>query len=173
MRWHAGRGLFWTAIGLVAASFALAMLGEELASATIKQMLLLWHEWIGLSALIALLGSFALHAVDPHRTRRLIPKWLPAFRSVVDGVLYALLVLQPLSGWLLASHEGKLASFFGWMLPPLANPSSVLADIGYFYHAVGGVLILLIALLSLRLNLTAWIFSLVRRSKKRRQTATR
>lgn len=173
MRWHAGRGLFWTAIGLVAASFALAMLGEEFASTTTKQTLLLWHEWIGLSSLLALIGSFVLHALDRRRTRRLVPKWLPGFRAVVDGALYALLLLQPLSGWLLASHEGKLASFFGWMLPALASPSSLFAEIGYIYHGIGGALILLIALLSVRLNLTAWIFSLVRRSKKRRKAVTR
>jgi cytochrome b561 len=82
----------------------------------------------------------------------------------VDVSLYVLLVIQPISGWLLASHEGKLASFFGWTLPPLASPSNVLADIGYIYHGAGGALIVLIAIFSLRLNLKAWVFRGMSRS---------
>ena len=159
MRWHAGRVLLWTAFGLVACSFLLAVAGEETASTTTKRTLLLWHEWIGLGSLVAL---------DSRRSRRLMPKWLPRYRAVVDVSLYVLLVIQPISGWLLASHEGKLASFLGWTLPSLAGESNVLADIGYIYHGVGGALIVLIAILSLRLNVKAWVFSLLRQSKRDR-----
>ncbi len=162
MQWHAGRVLFWTAIGLVACSFLLAIAGEETASTTTRQTLLFWHEWIGLGSLVALLLAFAVHALDSRPSRRILPKWLPRFRAVVDVSLYVLLVIQPISGWLLASHEGKLASFFGWTLPPLASPSNVLAGIGYIYHGAGGALIVLIAIFSLRLNLKAWVLSLLR-----------
>ena len=162
MQWHAGRVLFWTAIGLVACSFLLAIGGEETASTTTKQTLLLWHEWVGLGSLVVLLLAFTIHALDSRRSRRILPKWLPQFRAVVDVSLYVLLVIQPISGWLLASHEGKLASVFGWTLPPLAGPSNVLAVIGYIYHGAGGALIVLIAIFSLRLSLKAWVLSLLR-----------
>lgn len=56
--------LFWVAIGLVTSSFVLALVGEETASTTAEQTLLLWHEWIGLSSLTVLLVSFAAHALD-------------------------------------------------------------------------------------------------------------
>ena len=168
MRWHTGRVLFWTAIGLVACSFLLAVAGEETASTTTKQTLLLWHEWIGLGSLVVLLLSFTLHALDSRRSRRLMPKWLPRYRAVVDVSLYVLLVIQPISGWLLASHEGKLASFLGWTLPPLAGETNVFADIGDIYHGVGGALIVLIAILSLRFNVEAWVFSLLRQSERGR-----
>jgi cytochrome b561 len=97
-----------------------------------------------------------------------MPKWLPRYRAVVDVSLYVLLVIQPISGWLLASHEGKLASFRGWTLPPLAGEGNVFADISYIYHGVGGVLIVLIAILSLRFNVEAWVFSLLRQSERGR-----
>jgi len=41
MQWHAGRVLFWTAIGLVACSFLLAIVGEDTASTTAKRTRLL------------------------------------------------------------------------------------------------------------------------------------
>ena len=168
MQWHAGRALFWTAIGLVVCSFLLAVAGEETASATTKRTLLLWHESVGLGSLVVLLLAFSIHAPDSRRSKRILPKWLPLFRAVVDVSLYVLLVIQPISGWLLASHEGKLASVFGWTLPPLAGPSNMLADIGYLYHGAGGALIVLIAIFSLRLNLKAWVLSLMRHPERGR-----
>jgi cytochrome b561 len=166
MQWHAGRALFWTAIGLVVCSFLLAVAGEETGSATTKQTLLLWHESIGLASLLVLLLAFTIHALDSRRSRRLLPNWLPRLRALTDVLLYVLLVIQPISGWLLASHEGQLASLFGWTLPSLANPSSVLADIGYIYHGAGGALIVLIGILGLRLNVKAWLFSLLDHSAR-------
>src|SRR5579863_1088799 len=166
MQWHSGRMFFWLAIGLVTSSFVLALVGEETSSTEAKLTLLHWHEWIGFSSLVVLIFSFVLHSLDMRPPRRLMPRWLPRLRAAVEVSLYVLLVLQPISGWLLASHEGKLASFFGWTLPPLADSNNVLADIGYIYHGAGGAIIIIVAVLSLRLNLTAWVFSLFRTSKR-------
>jgi cytochrome b561 len=99
-----------------------------------------------------------------------MPHWLPQIRRGLEIALYALLLLQPLSGWLLAGHEGKLASFFGWTLPPLASPSGRLADYGLVYHGLGGALILAIVGLSLRVNLTALVWSLVPSGRRRRRS---
>jgi cytochrome b561 len=169
MQWHAGRALFWTAIGLVVCSFLLAVAGEETASTTTRQTLLLWHESIWLGSLVVLLLAFTAHALDSRRSSRLLPNWLPRLRALMDVLLYVLLVIQPISGWLLASHEGKLASLSGWTLPSLAGPSNLLADIGYIYHGAGGALIVLIAIFSLRLNVKAWLFSLLDHSARRRR----
>lgn len=173
MQWHAGRALFWTAIGLVVCSFLLAMVGEETTSTTTRQTLLLWHEWIGLGSLFVLVLSFAVHAMDSRRSMRILPTWLPRLRALMDISLYVLLVLQPISGWLLASHEGKLASLFGWTLPSLASRGDLLAEIGYIYHGAGGALIVLIAIFSLRLNVKAWLFSLLDHSARRRHATHR
>jgi cytochrome b561 len=105
--------------------------------------------------------------------RRFLPRWLPGFRAGVEVLLYALLIIQPISGWLLASHAGTLASFVGWTLPPLADRNTILADIGFLYHGAGGVLIMIIALLSLRINLTAWVLSVLEHSKRGRRTKIR
>lgn len=165
MQWHIGRKLVWVAIGLVASSVVLAVAGIETASTTAKRTLLNWHESIGLSSLVVLLIALAVHSLDAHPPRRVMPRWLPGIRAAVEVSFYALLVVQPISGWLLASHEGKLASFFGWTLPPLAEPSNLLAHVGYVYHSIGSALIIIVAVLSMRLTLGAWVFSLLRRAK--------
>ena len=50
MRWQWGRTLFWTTIGLVAGSFVLALVGEEISSTRVREQILNWHEWLGLLA---------------------------------------------------------------------------------------------------------------------------
>jgi len=159
MHWRLGRMLFWTAIGLVAAAFVLALVGEKASSTNARELILHWHEWLGLLSLVAIVVALAARQLGKYAGKPPLPNWLPRLRRAVRLLLYTLLILQPLSGWLLASHEGKLASFFRWILPPLAAPNSALGHLGYIYHGLGGMLILFIVALSLRLNLTALVFS--------------
>ena len=168
MRWRPATVLYWTAIGLVATAFALALLGEETPSTHVRDVTLRWHEWLGLLALLVFIAAVIARWVGKHPFVHPMPEWLPWLRAATKAVLYILLIIQPLSGWLLASHEGKLASFFGWNLPPLASPDSRLADYGYFYHGLGGCLILLIAALAFRLNISAIVFDVVGRIRRRK-----
>jgi len=131
-------------------------------------MILHWHAWLGLLTLPVLIGAVAARWLDRLPSELPLASWLPRFRRAVEVMLYMLLVLQPFSGWLLASHEGRLPSFFGLTLPPLALPNSAFAYYGYVYHGLGGVLIPLIAVVLLRLNATALVFSsVVRRFRGR------
>ncbi len=168
MGWHLERALFWATVALVSSSFILALLGEETSSPEIRALLLHWHEWIGLLSLPTVVAAMIARGFE-RRHLLPMPHWLPHVRRSMEITLYVLLVLQPLSGWLLAAHEGKLTSFLGWTLPALASPSGQLADYGLVYHGLGGVLILLIAAVSLRLNLTAWAASLARSAGRQRR----
>lgn len=169
MSGHIERPLFWASVALVAASFALAMAGEQVSSPDLRDRVLHWHEWLGLLSLPTVVAALVARCFAPRHLLPL-PHWLPRVRHSLEIALYILLVLQPLSGWLLASHEGKLASFAGWSLPPLASPSSHLADYGLAYHGLGGALILAIVALSLRVNLTAFAWSLIPPGRRRRRS---
>ena len=172
MRWRVVDKLFWITIGVVMAAFLLARIGEETPSLQVREYVLYWHEWLGLLSWIMIIVVLMMRFAEPiHRPP--LPNWLPGLRCTFTVLFYILLVLQPLSGWLLASHEGKLASFFGWVLPPLAHPDSRLAHFGYVYHGVGSALIVIIALSSLRLGLTAHLFDGVVRIRRRRHTTPR
>jgi len=167
MRWHPATVLYWMAIGLVTTAFMLALLGEETPSTYARDAALRSHEWLGLLALLVFVAALIARWLGKLPFLHPMPEWLSSLRASTKAVLYVLLILQPLSGWLLASHEGKLTSFFGWKLPPLAAPDSTLADYGYLYHGLGGVLILLIAALAFRLNISARIFDIVGRIRSR------
>ncbi len=171
MHWRIERALFWTTVAFATASFVLAMIGEESSSRDFRAHVLYWHEWLGLLALPTALAAIVARRFE-RRHLLPMPHWLPRTRRSLEVALYVLLVLQPLSGWLLAGHEGQLASFLGWPLPALAFPSGLLADLGLIYHGLGGALILAIAALSLRVNLTALVWSLIPTHRRRRRRST-
>jgi cytochrome b561 len=168
VRWHIERALFWTTVALVSGSFAMAVVGEEASSPEFRARLLHWHEWFGLLSLPTVVAAIVARCFE-QRHLLPMPHWLPRIRRSLEIALYVLLVLQPLSGWLLAGHEGKLTSLFGWPLPPMASPSGRLAEYGLVYHGLGGALILVISALSLRVNLTALVWSLLPSGRRRRR----
>jgi cytochrome b561 len=161
--------LLWFVVALVGAALLLAVTAEEVASVQLRGRVLAWHEWLGLASLPMLIAALVIHWRSRHPHRRRVPEWPPYIRQSIRLALYVLLVLQPLSGWLLASHEGTLAN----LLPPLVSPDSVLADIGYVYHGVGGLLIVLIAAFGIRLHATAFVAGLLRKGRVRRRHAAR
>jgi cytochrome b561 len=113
--------LFLITIGFVATSFVLGLTGHETSGAT-AEAIFRWHEGFGVLSLIAVLTALAARALDKRGFSAPLRGWLPRFRMAVLALLYALLVLQPFSGWLLASLEGKSVSVFGWTLSALASP---------------------------------------------------
>jgi hypothetical protein len=55
------------------------------------------------------------------------------------------------------------------MLHPVATPGNMLAEFGLAYHALGGGLILIIAALTLRLNLEAYALGSLARLRRRQR----
>ena len=66
----------------------------------------------------------ATPAIDP-----LPPGWQVRLARVVHYALYALMILLPLSGWLLINAEGTQLSLFGVTLPALIGKSKRVADL--------------------------------------------
>ena len=89
--------------------------------------------------------------------------WTLWFRTPISVLLYVLLILQPLSGWLLASLQGELTTIFGLNLPALATPSELLAKYAVTYHMLAAGLILIIGAWNLGLTWGAYAFGGLRR----------
>jgi superoxide oxidase len=92
--------------------------------------LLDWHRLVGLvlMALSAIRLGLRLARPAPPPVPGM-PAWQRALAGLVHGGLYALLFLQPLSGWLLASARGRALDLFGWLpLPVLIAKSAEWAE---------------------------------------------
>ncbi len=103
------------------------------------------HATIGLLILVLMVVRFLWRVANPVP---LMPQGLRrperALVRVTHYGFYALLVLQPITGYLIVSAMGHDVPFFGWTLPALVGPSESLAT-GFVYAHIIGVALLLAA----------------------------
>ena len=102
---------------------------------TLKQ----WHFMLGLSVflLVWLRLGLSLAQVRP-AIQPGPPPWQRSVSKIVHVALYALMISQPLLGWLVLSAEGKSIPFFGLSLPPLVAEDEHLAELIEEIHEVVG-----------------------------------
>ncbi len=109
-----------------------------------------WHSALGLLVLIlmvARVGWRLSHAAPPPPAS--MPRWQQKVAASMHGLLYVLLIVLPLSGWLLASVEGDAISFLGWFdLPALPVPGGEQSEdfIEETHEVLGNVLLVLAGL---------------------------
>jgi cytochrome b561 len=142
------RSLHWLIALMVFAQLAMGKLaevepGEEGSLFTV-------HSGLGflvLALMLLRLGWRLSHDVPPPPART--PPLLRAVASVTHIGFYVLLVLLPLSGWLLTSAEGEAASFFGaFAVPALPVPGGEDSEdlIEETHELLGNVVLALAAL---------------------------
>lgn len=156
-RWLS-EALFWAAIGFVGCSFLLGGIGVEISSGPQAELTLQWHKAFGLLSLLATVAAAVGFIYSKRRLSAPFRFWTLWFRTPISVLLYVLLILQPVSGWLLASLQGKLTTIFGLNLPALATPSGLLSRYVLTYHVLAAGLILIIGAWNLGLTWGAYAF---------------
>jgi cytochrome b561 len=75
-----------------------------------------------------------------------LPRWEVAASSVVQWLLYACMIVQPVIGFLGASYTKSGVVFFGWHLPAWSQPDKDAADLFYTMHeSTAWILVALVA----------------------------
>lgn len=121
--------LHWLiALGVTAAA-GLGLYMHELPLSPHKLRLYSYHKWIGIS-ILALMGLRLVwrmrHAPPPPAP---MPPWQQAMAQAVHKLLYLLLLLVPLSGWLMSSALGFQVVWFGVLpLPDLVGKDRLLGE---------------------------------------------
>jgi cytochrome b561 len=113
---------------LCGAALALYMVGLPLSPAKLK--LYSWHKWIGVSIFLIAVARAAwrlTHAAPamPEAT----PPWQRAAAATSHLILYVLIIVIPLSGWLMSSALGVKTVYFGVLpLPDLLAKNKELGE---------------------------------------------
>lgn len=122
--------LHWLMLLLLAAVYVCIELRVQFPRGSdTREALKAWHFMLGLSVL--LLVTLRLLARALARTPPItptLPLWQLRTGQLVHVLLYVLMVLMPLAGWLVLSASGKSIPFFFVELPPLVAPNDVLAE---------------------------------------------
>lgn len=123
--------LHWLVALLILVAFPLGLVMHELALSPLKLKLYAWHKWLGVTvfafALIRVLWRIT-HAPPPEPEA--MPAWQKLAARLAHGALYALILLIPLTGWLMSSAKGFQTVYLGVLpLPDLLTKSESLGEL--------------------------------------------
>lgn len=128
--------LHWLVALLIAAAFGLGLYMSDLPISPAKLKYYAWHKWMGVTVL--LLATLRLAWRLGHRPPPLsaqMPPWQRRASDLSHGLLYVLMFVLPLSGWLYSSASGYPVVYLGLVqLPDLVGKDKALAGVLHEAH---------------------------------------
>lgn len=125
------RALHWLMAPLILGMLGLGVYMADLKLSPTKLQLYSWHKWIGMSLLLLAMARVAWRLTHPAPPLPAsVPPWQRVAAQVTHGLLYALLVAIPLSGWLMSSAKGFQTVWWGVLpLPDLVAKDGALGKL--------------------------------------------
>lgn len=122
--------LHWLIGLMIVTSFCLGLVMVELTLSPTKLRIYSWHKWAGVSIFTLVLFRCLwrlTHAVPPLPAS--MPRWQRSAAHFTQYVLYALMIVIPLSGWLMSSAKGFQTVYFGVVpIPDLVDKNKELGE---------------------------------------------
>ncbi len=130
------KGLHWLMAALLLGLLALGLYMTDLPLSPEKLLLYSWHKWLGVSAFLLLwcrlLGRLTHRAPAAPEG---VSAGMARLATLGHLALYALMLLIPLSGWLMSSAKGVPTVWFGlWPIPDLWPRDRALGDALQLVH---------------------------------------
>ncbi|OOG55326.1 cytochrome b [Polaromonas sp. C04] len=123
---------------LIVTGFCLGLSMADLPLSPLKLRLFSYHKWVGVSVWALLLVRVLwriMHAPPP------LPAGMPAWERTAAHaghlLLYVLMALIPISGWLMSSAQGVTTVYLGlWPLPDLLAKNEALGRLLLIVHRI-------------------------------------
>lgn len=129
--------LHWLMALLLIGLFGLGLYMSDLPLSPQKLKLYSWHKWAGVSAFLLVLLRLAWRI--GHRPPALpaaMPGWQKTAAEGLHHLLYLLMIVIPLSGWLMSSAKGFQTVYFGIIpLPDLLQKNKELGELLEWVHS--------------------------------------
>jgi cytochrome b561 len=127
--------LHWLTAALVVANLALGVSMVPLPLSPRKLQWYMWHKWIGITVFIATSARLAWRAHQPPPPLLPMPEWQRRAATVSHALMYILLAVIPVSGWLYSSSTGVQVIYLGLVpLPDLLPKDRTLASVLKWIH---------------------------------------
>ncbi|WP_042303709.1 cytochrome b [Paraburkholderia kururiensis] len=142
------RLLHWLIFVLLVIQFIVAWTMPGIHRGTQPAGLITWHLELGTAIVAVMIVRLIWRAVRPEPAPAEGSAMLRSVARLTHGVLYLLLIVQPLMGWANASSRGWSLTLFGVIpLPPLSAQGSALGhELGDLHGALAWGLLGLIGL---------------------------
>jgi len=128
---HTAIALHWLAALLILAAFPLGLYMSDLALSPLKLKLISYHKWLGVTVFLLAAIRLAWRASHtPPPLPAAMPAWQRRAAQGLHHLLYLLLFLIPLTGWLMSSAKGFQTVYLGLLpLPDLLAKDQALGDV--------------------------------------------
>jgi cytochrome b561 len=135
----------WLTVGLLVASFSIALSMTRMDAGDLKLRVYSWHEWVG----ITIFGLTIVRAVWrlSHRPPPIVLPWLERVGArLVYGAMYVVLIVQPIVGLVMSAAFGFRVVYLGILpLPQLVAEDHELAErLDQIHFSLAMVLVALI-----------------------------
>jgi cytochrome b561 len=141
-------GLHWLTLLLIIAAYVMGTILDDMKLSPLKLQLYAWHKWVGLTVLFLLPLRIGFRLVDKLDHRQGLTPFEIRVSAIVHGLLYLLLIVAPILGWLNSSASGFSVVWFGVLpIPDLIGKDKALAEVLKELHEVSvNLLVTLVAL---------------------------
>ena len=122
-------GLHWLIAALIGVALVMGWVMTDMAISPQKLKLYNWHKWVGITVLW--LAAVRILWRVTHRPPAMVtmPAWQRIAAHALHGVLYLLMLAQPLSGWIFSNASGYPIVYLRLLpLPNLVGKNKQLAD---------------------------------------------
>jgi cytochrome b561 len=128
--------LHWMSAVLVFCGFALGLYMTSLEFSPAKLRYISWHKWLGITIfLLAALRIAWRYVRPPPLLPASVPPWQVRAARVSHLLLYTLMLVIPLSGWLYSSASGVPVVYLGVLpLPDLVAKDKAVASMLLAVH---------------------------------------
>ncbi|WP_374244179.1 cytochrome b [Zoogloea sp.] len=124
----------WIVALLILAAWPLGVYMHELPLSPTKLKLYSYHKWIGITVLLLFVPRLLWRVTHRPPAALPMPAWQHRIAEATHHLLYLLMVLVPLSGWLMSSAKGFQTVYFGVLpLPDLVAKND---DLGHLLKEV-------------------------------------
>ena len=124
----------WIVALLILAAWPLGVYMHELPLSPTKLKLYSYHKWIGITVLLLFVPRLLWRITHRPPAALPMPAWQHKIAEATHHLLYLLMVLVPLSGWLMSSAKGFQTVYFGVLpLPDLVAKND---DLGHLLKEV-------------------------------------
>ena len=122
--------LHWVMALLLVGLFSVGLYMSDLPLSPQKLKIYSWHKWAGVTAFALVLVRLAWRIGHRPPALPAMPGWQRAAAHGLHHMLYLLMILIPLSGWLMSSAKGFQTVYFGVLpLPDLMQKNKELGDL--------------------------------------------
>jgi cytochrome b561 len=140
--------LHWAVAGLIVVQFVLAKLVDSAGDAAeLRQLALLAnHQSVGITILLFAVARLGLRLRQAPLQPLPVPEWQQTAAEISHWLLYALLFLLPITGWLMSSASANSVVWFNLVqIPDLVAEDPQLQEVLEEVHATFAKLLLLLA----------------------------